>query len=117
MYNMPKITPDHLVTPEILDHRQRNQRYYDRNHIEISKKSSAKANKKRLDEQISLAGYPPPKHCECCGGVKKLVWDHWHNSGKFRGWICIGCNVALGCIEDNPMIAIALARYLHHRAP
>lgn len=54
-----------------------------------------------------------PVLCQICNKEKKLVLDHCHISGKFRGWICMNCNAGLGMIENpNP----ALVSYLNaHR--
>jgi len=40
------------------------------------------------------------------------VWDHDHNSGRFRGWLCSGCNTTLGMVYDRPSTLRALAAYL-----
>jgi NAD(P)H-flavin reductase len=40
--------------------------------------------------------------CEICGDDAKLVYDHCHTSGNFRGWLCHHCNVGLGFFKDNP---------------
>jgi hypothetical protein len=48
-----------------------------------------------------------PDVCEICGrhGNKHkkngIVFDHDHDTGKFRGWICSYCNVAIGMMEEN----------------
>jgi hypothetical protein len=51
------------------------------------------------------AGRPRPAYCECCGQDNtvrnSLHFDHDHASGRFRGWICHGCNVALGVLKDD----------------
>ena len=59
-----------------------------------------------------IAGRPKPKHCEVCGRKAIIVFDHHHQTGKFRGWICSNCNCALGMVEDNPKILIALIKYI-----
>jgi hypothetical protein len=57
----------------------------------------------------------PPRpidgRCQICGRVPQtrltgrsgspggLQLDHDHKTGRFRGWLCIGCNIALGRIE------------------
>lgn len=38
--------------------------------------------------------------------------DHDHATGKLRGLLCRGCNNALGCVHDNPMILQDLVVYL-----
>ena len=58
---------------------------------------------------------PKGKNCQLCGQPptrRGLQLDHCHTSGKFRGWLCFPCNVALGLFRDNPTICIAAAAYL-----
>lgn len=45
-----------------------------------------------------------PELCECCGGPdngRALAMDHCHESGAFRGWLCVQCNVGIGALGDN----------------
>lgn len=56
-----------------------------------------------------------PKSCEVCESTVRIVFDHSHISGKFRGWLCNACNVALGHVNDNPEILRKLALYLEDR--
>ncbi len=44
-----------------------------------------------------------PKICELCRKVPegKLCLDHCHATGKFRGWLCRSCNMAIGKLGDN----------------
>lgn len=52
-----------------------------------------------------------PEGCEICGGVnnrktstgerQSLCVDHCHKTGKFRGWLCNRCNLALGKLGDT----------------
>ena len=53
-----------------------------------------------------------PSECEVCGSNNRIVYDHCHKTGEFRGWICNACNVALGLVSDDPGILRALARYI-----
>lgn len=45
----------------------------------------------------------PPKSdaCECCGKKVKLVCDHNHITGNFRGWLCKDCNTSIGSLGDS----------------
>jgi hypothetical protein len=58
---------------------------------------------------------PEPTVCESCSGPpkgkhKRLVVDHDHNTGAFRGWLCDICNRAIGMLGDNTSgVANALA--------
>jgi hypothetical protein len=50
--------------------------------------------------------------CAICGRGAVLHCDHNHETGFVRGWLCNGCNLALGLLADNPVIADAAAAYL-----
>jgi len=69
--------------------------------------------RKRLER---VATRPRPEHCECCGAPSTarhtLHWDHNHATGLFRGWICHGCNSALGQVGDSVERLRKLIRYL-----
>jgi hypothetical protein len=49
--------------------------------------------------------------CDCCGrppntsgkgsGIKSLCFDHDHETGEFRGWLCNDCNASIGKLGDN----------------
>lgn len=42
------------------------------------------------------------KHCERCKRTDvKLVRDHDHATGLFRGWVCSPCNLAVGVYEHQ----------------
>lgn len=63
------------------------------------------------------APYPRPDQCEICGTLakdlkKRLSYDHDHQTGKFRGWICLMCNSALGMARDNIEILEEMIKYL-----
>lgn len=67
--------------------------------------------KRRLHE--AEAGRPRPDHCEICGDTtQKIHFDHCHQRGVFRGWICNNCNHALGCVNDDPDRLRKLIAYL-----
>jgi hypothetical protein len=57
--------------------------------------------------KIKKMAPPMPTHCECCGAsakdrpLGKLVLDHDHKTGKFRGWICDKCNIGIGKLGDD----------------
>lgn len=60
-----------------------------------------------------IAGRPRPNICDLCyenhGGI---VFDHCHEHGHFRGWLCDRCNKVLGLIKDSPQLLDNMARYL-----
>ena len=39
--------------------------------------------------------------CQICGKVEELCYDHCHETMKFRGILCRGCNRSLGQLGDN----------------
>lgn len=61
---------------------------------------------------MKLASRPKPKECEVCKKTGSVCFDHDHKTGKFRGWICRECNLALGLVKDNEKILISLSEYL-----
>ena len=68
---------------------------------------------KRLEAQELVAGRPKPKQCEVCGSSSaRIHFDHCHVSGRFRGWLCHQCNVALGMVRDSEWRLLALVDYL-----
>jgi Autographiviridae endonuclease VII len=80
---------------------------------EISRRSILK---RRAKDDIIKTGRVRPEACECCGEISKgkhpLHFDHCHKSGEFRGWICMGCNLALGHTKDSPEKLQKLIVYL-----
>lgn len=53
-----------------------------------------------------------PNNCEVCGAEGRIFLDHDHATGKHRGWLCIGCNRAIGLVMDDPARLRRLADYL-----
>ena len=39
--------------------------------------------------------------CEICSSTEELCYDHCHETMKFRGVLCRGCNRSLGQLGDN----------------
>jgi len=69
------------------------------------------------DEMVKLQN----GRCLICQDLPKGRWgvlhvDHCHETGKVRGLLCVGCNKALGFLNDNPDLAEALADYLELHA-
>ncbi len=68
---------------------------------------------KREQKRIEEAGREKPSLCEICFTDEfRIVFDHCHESGIFRGWICDRCNRVLGIVKDNPKLLNDLALYL-----
>lgn len=80
-----------------------------------------KKQKNYYREKVRLTIYKPtrpePLTCEGCGVpfasvAKGSQCDHDHTTGEFRGWLCRGCNIALGSVKDSPETLRNLIRYL-----
>ena len=80
---------------------------------------------------ISLAEYDAlyRKQSGCCAicGIRKEPWqpgggvmgryrflvvDHDHSTGRVRGLLCFGCNLAIGHFRDDPTLMLAAAAYM-----
>jgi hypothetical protein len=68
----------------------------------------------------TMAGRPRPDICDACGGLpdkgKSLHFDHCHQHGHFRGWLCRNCNLMLGYAKDDPNRLRKLIAYLKRTA-
>lgn len=53
-----------------------------------------------------------PSSCEVCGSKERIVYDHSHVTGVFRGWLCNSCNLVLGFVRDDALILRRLCDYL-----
>ena len=106
--------------PEKIQARKKD--YYAKNRMRILLKQTRDIAKKHghiacsatVEElEASTTGY-----CEVCGVSEielrgKLCMDHCHKTGKFRGWLCRKCNLALGYVNDSPERLLALTDYLN----
>lgn len=72
-----------------------------------------KDHNKGIARRPLLSACPPrPARCDCCDRERKLVLDHDHLTGDFRGWICDPCNRGLGAFGDDLHGALAAAAYM-----
>lgn len=80
---------------------------------------SPRARARVLALNIHKAGRAPPadNKCEKCQKVRKLRFDHDHKTGRFRGWICNGCNTGLGSMGDDIAGLEAAIAYLKGELP
>lgn len=80
------------------------------------RKEQERMNAVNRAKRTLLAGRPQPDFCDVCGRPEHhkdgVVFDHCHQNGHFRGWLCRNCNWVLGLVEDNPLILLKLAAYL-----
>lgn len=80
----------------------------------------------REKKRSANASRPRPDVCESCGqaettvksgGIQLLCFDHCHETGIFRGWLCNTCNTSLGLLRNDPTVIRSLANYLEHNDP
>ena len=105
--NWRKVNPEHQKRLTVR-WRKANSAHYKTIKCELSKAWA-------LRKQVAQAGRPRPELCEICDLPGKICFDHCHVTGKFRGWICHKCNLALGHAADNPDTLMKLAKYLKKR--
>jgi len=67
----------------------------------VGGKAHSSAAKKIMDKnKIKRPELGTP--CDNCGkDNQKLIFDHCHETNKFRGWLCYQCNTAIGNLGDN----------------
>lgn len=66
-----------------------------------------------LRRREEKAGRKRPDSCELCGADShRICFDHDHETGLFRGWICNRCNSTLGFVEDSIEILEKMINYL-----
>ena len=69
--------------------------------------------KEVLRQMEEKAGRPSPSGCEVCHQeYGRLDFDHDHETGMFRGWLCRRCNLMLGYAKDSPSLLRVLADYV-----
>lgn len=94
-----------------------------RNKYSCAECNSTQTKLRYHNKNMAQADYPPGPSCEICEKLftdvkgwkrwaKGYCFDHDHITGKFRGWLCPPCNIALGLAEDNVVILSKMIRYL-----
>lgn len=67
-----------------------------------------------LRRKEKIAGRKKPESCEICGANDRvIVFDHNHEIGKFRGWICHNCNAVIGMAKEDPDVLQRIIEYLN----
>jgi hypothetical protein len=88
------------------------QRRWAEAHPEVQKMHRTRWRERRRLARETSADKPRTLICEVCSAVGKTVFDHCHDCGEFRGWLCDGCNTTLGRVRDDPAWLDRLAAYL-----
>lgn len=98
---------------------------------ESNKKHAVQIALKKRTRRLAKMGLTPEQYdamekaqgglCRICGGPptgrwKRLHIDHDHKTGRVRGLLCVGCNRALGYLNDDPKRARSAAGYLEAAA-
>jgi len=67
------------------------------------------------EDEIDKALSNKTQSCQICQSPDAiLVLDHCHDTGRFRGWLCHKCNLGIGYLNDDPILAEMAFRYLNH---
>ena len=90
--------------------------------IEASRASARKSNRKKsgVIDPSNESGHD--KNCAICGvelmGKSQShdapAYDHCHETGIFRGWLCAKHNRGLGSFNDDPRLLKKAIAYLEH---
>jgi hypothetical protein len=83
------------------------------NNPEVARKAQIKWRERREVKLAELAGgRRRPDSCDLCEATGLTVFDHNHDNGAFRGWLCDRCNKVLGLVRDNQTLLMRMALYL-----
>jgi hypothetical protein len=116
-----------LESTDLTKFTKSNQSKYGRRNLCIScsvKRNNAQAGTKRwktdhqtkkrygVDVDTYNARMAAQTSCEICGKTEELCYDHCHDTMKFRGVLCRGCNRSLGQLGDNLEDILKVVKYL-----
>lgn len=76
------------------------------------KRKTTNINKVQVTKRTDVR--PKPLGCELCGAERRIVFDHNHVTGKFRGWLCNSCNIVLGLVKEDKRTLWSLVEYLEN---
>ncbi len=81
----------------------------------------------RASGTTACTDFPPPpldnrcqkcrKLCNDTGSKDRLHLDHDHETGAFRGWLCIRCNMGIGQLGDTREGLLTALAYLDGELP
>ena len=67
------------------------------------------------DEYLEIVKKQDGRCRICKRKPRRLVVDHDHKTGNFRGLLCHSCNVALGLAQDNTQTLLEMVKYLQNK--
>jgi elongation factor Tu len=96
---------------------------YQREHPEVGRKAARKAQRKKNGAVGPTSESGHGKHCAICGvllddalrNFDAPAYDHDHETGVFRGWLCKRHNLGLSYFQDDPTLLRKAAEYLELR--
>ncbi len=94
---------------------RRNTEYRDYYHGSGESEKLRSRAKNRLIRGLPEPTRPEPDVCELCSRPSKnssLCLDHDHDTGEFRGWLCIKCNTSIAWFGDNEAGILKVLEYL-----
>lgn len=77
-----------------------------------TKRQGVRLRRRRLAGLADATGEAKAGECPVCLRVGRLVVDHCHVSGAFRGWLCDRCNRSFGMMGDTIDTARRLLAYM-----
>ena len=94
--------------------------YYSNTHNSNKNYTYGKCKSCYIETQLQRCYYnrkyapPKPENCDCCGErlKAKACYDHDHETGEFRGWLCYKCNTGIGKLGDNLEGVLKAVQYL-----
>ena len=98
--------------------KQRSAEYRLNNKEKVKECRAVTSKKYRIQNEygISLEEYyacmSTSAYCLLCGTTDNLVYDHDHNTMKFRGVLCSRCNVGIGILGDTEEHLVKALKYL-----
>lgn len=106
-YDRIRADPE-LYAAHLARARERTNKHRAKNPAKIAE--DARANWLKRREEV--AGRPRPQECEVCNREGRVMFDHDHATGKFRGWLCKECNTTLGLVGERISVLEKLVVYL-----
>ena len=90
-------------------------KYYSNNRDDERARSAVKYQVNRERRGVPRPTRLMPDCCECCDkprGERVLNLDHCHDTGIFRGWLCMNCNTGIGKLDDSISGLVRAIEYL-----
>lgn len=105
--------PERVSVQRVRHVRRRSVRYHTDEAFRTREKELHR--QRRTAKRVSLAGCPKSAICELCGRPgKRIVFDHDHVTGKFRGWLCSSCNSVLGKTREDIILLMKMIVYIRN---